>query len=73
MSIFCLLLFAALLLNTTYLQYGVDAGQPQLARGRRARARRGVLPRGRATAIRVAGGDSVAESKKVNDQYVYKR
>ena len=46
MSIFCMLLFAALLLNATYLQY-VDAGSLNSRVGQQAGARRGVLPQAR--------------------------
>ena len=45
-SIFCLLLFLALLLNATYLQY-VEAGSLNSRARQPAGARRGVLPRAR--------------------------
>ncbi len=46
MAIFCMLLFAALLLNSTYLQY-VHADNLNSRGGQQARARRGVLPQAR--------------------------
>jgi peptidoglycan glycosyltransferase len=69
MSIFCMLLFAALLLNATYLQY-VDAGslnkRPDNKRVRDAEfsRKRGAI---------VAGSASVAESRPTKDQYAYQR
>ena len=45
-SIFCLLLFLALMLNATYLQYW-QAGEPQRGPAQPPGARRGVLPRAR--------------------------
>ena len=69
MSIFCMLLFAALLLNVTYLQY-VDANDlNQRADNKRVRDAEFARKRG---AI-VAGGTSVAESTKTDDQYKYQR
>lgn len=69
MSIFCLLLFAALLLNTTYLQY-VDAGSLN-ARSDNKRVRDAEFARKRGAIV--AGGTSVAESTKSNDEYTYQR
>jgi penicillin-binding protein A len=69
MSVFCMLLFAALLLNATYLQY-VDAGslnkRPDNKRVRDAEfsRKRGAI---------VAGSASVAESRPTKDQYAYQR
>ena len=58
MSIFCLLLFAALLLNVTYLQY-VDAGSLN-SRADNKRVRDAEFSRKRGAIV--AGGSSVAES-----------
>jgi penicillin-binding protein A len=69
MSIFCLLLFAALLLNATYVQY-VDAGNLN-SRADNKRVRDAEFSRKRGAIV--AGGGSVAESNKVSDQYVYQR
>jgi penicillin-binding protein A len=69
MSIFCLLLFAALLLNATYLQY-VDAGSLD-KRADNKRVRDAEFSRKRGAIV--AGGTSVAESRRTNDQYVYQR
>jgi peptidoglycan glycosyltransferase len=69
MSIFCMLLFAALLLNSTYLQY-VDAGNLN-SRGDNKRVRDAEFSRKRGAIV--AGGSSVAESKPVDDQYKYQR
>jgi peptidoglycan glycosyltransferase len=69
MAIFCLLLFVALMLNVTYLQY-VEAGDlNQHSDNKRVRDAEFARKRG---AI-VAGGSSIAESRKSNDQYVYQR
>jgi peptidoglycan glycosyltransferase len=69
MSIFCMLLFGALLLNVTYLQY-VDAGSlNDRADNRRVRDAEFARKRG---AI-VAGDASVAESRRTKDRYVYQR
>ncbi|HYO39396.1 MAG TPA: penicillin-binding transpeptidase domain-containing protein, partial [Nocardioidaceae bacterium] len=69
MSIFCLLLFAALLLNSTYLQY-VDAGDLN-SRSDNKRVRDAEFSRKRGAIV--AGGASVAESRRTDDQYVYQR
>ncbi len=69
LSIFCLLLFAALLLNSTYLQY-VDAGDLN-SRADNKRVRDAEFSRKRGAIV--AGGTSVAESRKTSDQYVYQR
>jgi len=69
MSILCMLLFAALLLNSTYLQY-VDAGSLN-SRSDNKRVRDAEFSRKRGAIV--AGGTSIAESKKVSDQYVYQR
>jgi penicillin-binding protein A len=69
MSIFCLLLFAALLLNSTYLQY-VDAGHLD-SRADNKRVRDAEFSRKRGAIV--AGGDSIAESVKTGDQYKYQR
>ena len=69
MSIFCLLLFVALLLNATYLQY-VDADDLN-SRSDNKRVRDAEFSRKRGAIV--AGGTSVAESTKVDDQYVYQR
>ena len=69
MSIFCLLLFALLLLNVTYLQY-VDAGSLN-SRADNKRVRDAEFSRKRGAIV--AGGQSVAESTKTNDQYTYQR
>jgi peptidoglycan glycosyltransferase len=69
MSIFCMLLFAALLLNATYLQY-VDAGSLN-SRSDNKRVRDAEFARKRGAIV--AGGTSVAESVKTKDQYVYQR
>jgi peptidoglycan glycosyltransferase len=69
MSIFCMLLFAALLLNSTYLQY-VDAGSLN-SRSDNKRVRDAEFSRKRGAIV--AGGASIAESKPVDDQYKYQR
>lgn len=69
MSIFCLLLFVALLLNATYLQY-VQAGDLN-ARNDNKRVRDAEFSRKRG-AILVAG-KSVAESVSSKDEYKYQR
>ena len=69
MSIFCMLLFAALLLNSTYLQY-VDAGSLN-SRGDNKRVRDAEFSRKRGAIV--AGGSSVAESVKSDDAYKYQR
>jgi penicillin-binding protein A len=69
LSIFCLLLFLALLANSTYLQY-VDADHLN-SRSDNKRVRDAEFSRKRGAIV--AGGSSVAESTKVKDQYVYQR
>jgi penicillin-binding protein A len=69
MSIFCLLLFVALLLNVTYLQY-VHADKLN-SRADNKRVRDAEFSRKRGAIV--AGGDSVAESVKTKDRYVYQR
>jgi penicillin-binding protein A len=69
MSIFCMVLFAALLLNATYLQY-VDAGKLN-SRPDNKRVRDAEFSRKRGAIV--AGGTSVAESNTVKDQYTYLR
>ena len=69
MSIFCMLLFAALLLNSTYLQY-VQAGDLN-SRGDNKRVRDAEFSRKRGAIV--AGGTAVAESPKVDDRYEYQR
>jgi len=69
MSIFCLLLFALLLLNVTYLQY-VDAGNLN-SRADNKRVRDAEFSRKRGAIV--AGGQSVAESERTHDQYTYQR
>ena len=69
MSIFCLLLFVALLLNVTYLQY-VHADKLN-SRADNKRVRDAEFSRKRGAIV--AGGDSVAESVKTNDRYSYQR
>jgi peptidoglycan glycosyltransferase len=69
MSIFCLLLFAALLINSTYLQY-VDAGSLN-SHADNKRVRDAEFSRKRGAIV--AGGTSIAESRRVSDQYTYQR
>jgi penicillin-binding protein A len=69
MSIFCMLLFVALLLNVTYLQY-VHADKLN-SRADNKRVRDAEFSRKRGAIV--AGGDSVAESVKTKDRYVYQR
>jgi peptidoglycan glycosyltransferase len=69
MSIFCMLLFAALLINATYLQY-VEAGSLN-ARSDNRRVRDAEFSHKRGAIV--AGGTAIAESKKVDDQYRYQR
>jgi peptidoglycan glycosyltransferase len=69
MSIFCMLLFAALLLNSTYLQY-VQAGDLN-SRGDNKRVRDAEFSHKRGAIV--AGGTSIARSRKVDDQYEYQR
>jgi peptidoglycan glycosyltransferase len=69
MSIFCLLLFTALLLNSTYLQY-VDAHNLN-SRADNKRVRDAEFSRKRGAIL--VGGSSVAESVHSGDQYKYQR
>jgi peptidoglycan glycosyltransferase len=69
MSIFCLLLFMLLLLNSTYLQY-VDAGHLN-NRADNKRVRDAEFSRKRGAIV--VDGTSVAESVKTKDQYEYQR
>jgi len=69
MAIFCMLLFVALLLNSTYLQY-VDAGHLN-SRSDNKRVRDAEFSRKRGAIV--AGGTSVAESRKTRDRYTYQR
>ena len=69
MSIFCMLLFAALLLNSTYLQY-FEASSLN-SRGDNKRVRDAEFSRKRGAIV--AGGTSVAESIPVDDPYKYQR
>ncbi len=70
LSIFCMLLFAALLLNSTYLQY-VEAGSLNSRGRQQAGARRGVLPQARRDRGRRRRRSR--ESGRVDDQYKYQR
>ncbi len=69
MSIFCMLLFIALLANATYLQYfrasALDSHQDNT------RVRNAEYSRKRGAIL--VGGKSIAESKPVKDQYKYLR
>jgi len=68
-SIFCLLLFLALALNATYLQYyHASALNDRLGNGRVAAA---TFSRDRGAIL--AGRDVLAESVETNDQYKYQR
>jgi penicillin-binding protein A len=69
MAIFCMLLFLALLLNSTYLQY-VDADHLN-SRSDNKRVRDAEFSRKRGAIV--AGGTSIAESAKVKDAYKYQR
>jgi penicillin-binding protein A len=69
MSIFCMLLFVALLLNSTYLQY-IQAGSLDSHNDNK-RVRDAEFSRKRG-AILVAG-KSIAESRASKDQYQYQR
>ncbi len=69
MAIFCMLLFAALLLNSTYLQY-FEADSLN-SRGDNKRVRDAEFSHKRGAIV--AGGTAIAESKKVDDQYKYQR
>ena len=69
MSIFCMLLFGALLLNSTYLQY-FEADSLN-SRGDNKRVRDAEFSHKRGAIV--AGGTAIAESKKVDDQYKYQR
>jgi len=69
MAIFCMLLFVALMLNTTYLQY-VDAGDLN-ARDDNKRVRDAEFSRKRGAIV--AGGKAVAKSVPVKDPYAYQR
>jgi peptidoglycan glycosyltransferase len=64
-----MLLFAALLLNSTYLQY-VDAGDLN-SRGDNKRVRDAEFSRKRGAIV--AGGASVAQSNPIDDPYKYQR
>jgi peptidoglycan glycosyltransferase len=69
MSIFCMLLFLALLLNITYLQY-VEAGSLN-ARPDNKRVRDAEFARKRGAIL--VDGRSIAESRPSKDQYSYQR
>jgi peptidoglycan glycosyltransferase len=69
MSIVCMLLFMALLLNTTYLQY-IRADELN-SRDDNKRVRDAEFSRERGAII--AGGRPIAESVPVKDQYEYQR
>ncbi len=70
MAIFCMLLFVALLLNTTYLQY-VQAGDLN-SRNDNKRVRDAEFSRKRG-AILAANGKAIAESVPIKDQFEYQR
>ena len=69
MSIFCLLLFVALLANATYLQYIRAEGLNDNSQNRRVIEAAYSRDRG---AI-IVGREPVAESKKVDDKYEFLR
>jgi penicillin-binding protein A len=69
MAIFCMLLFLALLANSTYLQY-VDAGHLN-SRSDNKRVRDAEFSRERGAIV--VGGTSVAKSRRTKDQYTYQR
>jgi peptidoglycan glycosyltransferase len=69
MAIFCMLLFVALLLNSTYLQY-VQAGSLN-SRNDNKRVRDAEFSRKRGAIL--VDGKSVAESVPTKDQYKYQR
>jgi penicillin-binding protein A len=69
MSIFCMLLFAALLLNSTYLQY-FEAGDLNSHNDNK-RVRDAEFSRQRGAIV--VAGTSVAESRPAKDQYKYLR
>ena len=69
MSIVCMLLFVGLLLNSTYLQY-VQAGDLN-SRDDNKRVRDAEYSRERGAIL--AGGQAVAESVPVDDQFEYQR
>jgi penicillin-binding protein A len=69
MSIFCMLLFAALLLNSTYLQYFQAGDLNSHNDNKRVRDAEFSHKRG---AI-LAGGTPIAESRPVDDQFEYLR
>src|SRR3954451_21241803 len=68
-SIFCLLLFLALALNATYLQYyHANALNDRVGNGRGATA---TFSRDRGAIL--VGGRAIAQSVKTSDQYKYQR
>ncbi|MEA3040376.1 MAG: hypothetical protein QOE79_2889, partial [Sphingomonadales bacterium] len=68
-AIFCLLLFLALALNATYLQYyHANALNNRLGNGRVATA---TFSRDRGAIL--VGGQPIAQSVKTGDQYKYQR
>lgn len=69
MSIFCMALFLALLVNSTYLQY-IQAGDLN-SRNDNKRVRDAEFSRERGAIL--VGGNSVAESKPVDDEFKYQR
>jgi len=69
MSIFCMLLFVALLLNSTYLQY-VQAGDLN-SRGDNRRVRDAEFARERGAIL--VDNQAIAESKPSKDQYKFQR
>jgi len=69
MAIACMALFMALLLNTTYLQY-VQAGDLN-SRNDNKRVRDAEFSRKRGAIL--VGGDAIAQSKPVDDEFKYLR
>jgi len=69
MSIFCMFLFVALMLNATYLQY-VQAGSLNDKASNR-RVIQAAFSRERGAIL--VGGDPIAVSEKSNDDYIFQR
>lgn len=69
-AIFCMLLFVALMLNATYLQYYKSSGYNESSLNRRVINAAYSRERG---AIVVGRGDAIASSEPVDDQYEFLR
>jgi len=72
-SVFCLLLFLALMLNTTYLQYWQAAGLNEDPRNRRVLAESFSSERGAILVGEERGRTPIADSERSGDRYDFQR